>query len=148
VKLAGRVGGFAPTLVGSLRGWSVDEAADVVARILIVDDEPDQRFLLRWWLERAGHEVIEAAHGRAALSAVRQAPPDLVVSDLQMPVMDGTEMILQLRADAATAHIPILVVSGTPDPAIPADAVISKADSVDDVVEAANMLLARKGERE
>ena len=78
----------------------------------MVDDEPDQRFLLRRILERAGHEVSEANDGAAALRAVQESAPDLVVTDVMMPVMDGVELIRCLRDDPATAHIPILAASG------------------------------------
>lgn len=68
--------------------------------------------MLRRVFERAGHEVIEAAHGEAALRCVWESPPDLVVTDLMMPVMDGLELIRRLRADPATAGIQILAVTG------------------------------------
>src|SRR6266542_1961411 len=58
-------------------------------RILVVDDEPDQRFLLRRIFERAGHEVI--GDGAAALRVVHESPPDLVVTDMMMPITDGTD---------------------------------------------------------
>jgi CheY-like chemotaxis protein len=97
-----------------------------VSRILVVDDEPDQRFLLRRILQRAGHEVGEANDGAAALRAVRESPPDLVVTDVMMPVMNGVELIRRLRDDPATAHIPILAASGDGHLAGAADAVLSK----------------------
>jgi len=79
-----------------------------VARILVVDDEPAQRFALRRIFERAGHEVIDAGEGAAALRAVRESPPDLVVTDMMMPVMGGDEFIRRLRSEPATVGIPIL----------------------------------------
>jgi CheY-like chemotaxis protein len=97
-----------------------------VARILVVDDEPAQRFALRRIFERAGHEVTDAGNGAAALRAVRESPPDLVVTDMMMPVMDGSELIKRLRSEPATAGIPILAASGDPHLAEGADAVISK----------------------
>jgi CheY-like chemotaxis protein len=97
-----------------------------VPRILVVDDEPDQRFLLRRIFERAGHEVTDAADGAAALEAVRQSPPDLVVTDMMMPVMDGPELIRRLRCEPATAGIPILAASGDTHVACAADEVVSK----------------------
>ena len=97
-----------------------------MSRILVVDDEPDQRFLLRRILQRAGHEVSEANHGTAALRAVQESPPDLVVTDVMTPVMDGVELILCLRGDPATAHIPILAASGDTHLASAADAVLAK----------------------
>jgi CheY-like chemotaxis protein len=97
-----------------------------VARILVVDDEPAQRFALRRILERAGHEVTDAGDGAAALRAVRESPPDLVVTDMMMPVMGGEELIRRLRLEPATAGIPILAASGDPQLAAGADAVIAK----------------------
>ena len=92
----------------------------------MVDDEPDQRFLLRRIFERAGHEVTDAEDGAAALAAVRESPPDLVVTDMMMPVMDGAELIRRLRGDPATAGIPILAASGDAHLAGAADAVVAK----------------------
>jgi CheY-like chemotaxis protein len=97
-----------------------------VPRILVVDDEPDQRFLLRRIFERAGHEVTDAADGAAALEAVRQSSPDLVVTDMMMPVMDGPELIRRLRCEPATAAIPILAASGDTHLAGAADEVVPK----------------------
>ena len=61
--------------------------------------------------ERAGHEVSDAADGAAALASVRDSPPDRVVTDLMMPVLDGAELIRHLRCEPATAGIPILAAS-------------------------------------
>jgi CheY-like chemotaxis protein len=97
-----------------------------VSRILVVDDEPDQRFLLRRMFERAGHEVSDATDGAAALRAVRESAPDLVVTDMMMPVMDGMELIRCLRGDPATAYIPILAASGDTHLADAADAIVPK----------------------
>jgi CheY-like chemotaxis protein len=97
-----------------------------VSRILVVDDEPDQRFLLRRILQRAGHEVREANDGAAALRAVRESAPDLVVTDVMMPVMDGVELLRCLRDDPSTAHIPVLAASGDTHLAGAADAVVPK----------------------
>jgi CheY-like chemotaxis protein len=96
-----------------------------VPRILVVDDEPDQRFLLRRIFERAGHEVTDAPDGAAALRMARESPPDLVVTDMMMPVMDGAELIRCLRG-GATAHIPILAASGDAHLAGAADAIVPK----------------------
>jgi CheY-like chemotaxis protein len=82
-----------------------------MSTVLVIDDEPDVRFLIRRILEGAGHDVVEAGHGAAGMKAVRRSPPDLVVTDLMMPVMSGSELIVLLRSDPETAAIPILVVS-------------------------------------
>jgi CheY-like chemotaxis protein len=112
-----------------------------VAKILVVDDEPDQRFLLRRIFERAGHEVTDAGHGAAALTAVRDWPPDLVVTDMMMPVMNGVELIRRLRSEPATAAIPILAASGDPHLAGAADAVVPKPYDIHNLLAAADVLL-------
>ena len=112
-----------------------------MGRILVVDDEPDERFLLRRVFERAGHEVTDAPDGAAALAIARESPPDLIVTDMRMPVMDGAELIRRLRGDPATAQIPILASTGDPDLARAADLVSSKSSSLKQLVAAAEGLL-------
>jgi DNA-binding response OmpR family regulator len=79
-----------------------------MSRILVVDDDPDIRLLLRLELAAEGHEILEAGDGEAALAAVLNQGPDVVLLDMMMPVLDGWEV---LRAvDPATAP-PIIVVT-------------------------------------
>jgi two-component system, response regulator, stage 0 sporulation protein F len=83
--------------------------------ILLVDDYADARATLRDLLEDNGHPVIEAANGQQALNILvsENAPRvGLIVLDLQMPVMDGPELINVLRNYVGLASIPVLVVSG------------------------------------
>jgi CheY-like chemotaxis protein len=83
-----------------------------VSRILIVEDDPSLRSMLRLIFELAGYEVAEAAHGKAALDLISASElPDVVMTDLMMPVMNGNEFIRQLRSEPRTALIPIVVVS-------------------------------------
>ncbi len=114
-----------------------------VGRILIVDDEPDERFLVRRTLERAGHEVTDAADGAEALAIARDSLPDLIVTDMMMPVMDGAELIRRLRSDPATASIPVLASTGNTDFGRAADVVVSKSSSLEDLAAAAEVLLRR-----
>jgi CheY-like chemotaxis protein len=114
-----------------------------VARILVVDDEPDQRFLLRTIFERAGHKVADAGDGAAALRLVREQAPDLVVTDIMMPVMDGAELIRRLRGEPATAHVPILAASGDSHLAGAADAVVPKPYDRHRLLAAADALLKK-----
>ena len=107
----------------------------------MVDDEPAQRFALRRIFERAGHEVTDAGNGAAALRAVRESPPDLVVTDMMMPVMDGNELIKRLRSEPATAGIPILAASGDPHLADGANAVMSKPYRPEHLTKVADDLL-------
>ena len=81
--------------------------------VMVVDDEPDIRYLLRITLEYAGYEVVEAAHGEAALEQVRRSPPQIVLTDQMMPRMNGRELIERLRAEETTKAIPIVMLSGT-----------------------------------
>jgi CheY-like chemotaxis protein len=117
-------------------------------KILVVDDEPDLRRLLRRTFERAGFEVAEAGHGAAALAVVHRSPPDLVVTDMMMPVMGGAELIRRLRADPVAAQIPILAVTGDAQLAGGADAVLSKPYRPGELLAAGNALLTRKVHQE
>ncbi len=80
----------------------------LVATILIVDDRPANRRFLVTLLSPHGHRVLEAANGRDALLSVQADPPDLVITDVLMPVMDGYEFVRRLRVDPAFARIPVL----------------------------------------
>ncbi|HVR64382.1 MAG TPA: response regulator [Polyangia bacterium] len=80
-------------------------------RVLVVDDDPVQLRLLTYQLEAAGFQVHHASSGEAALQLARDHPPDAIVSDVLMPGTDGFELCLQVRRDAALAHIPLLLVS-------------------------------------
>jgi CheY-like chemotaxis protein len=112
-----------------------------LSKILIVDDEPANRLLLRRIFERAGHEVADAGNGADALQAVGESRPDLVVTDMMMPVMDGAELIRRLRREPATAAIPILATSDDARLADGADAVVSKSYSWRHLVTIADPLL-------
>lgn len=81
------------------------------ARILIADDNADMRSYLIGLLRGAGYEVTAVADGRLALEAIRTDPPDLVVSDVMMPGLDGLELLAALRAESRTAALPVLLLS-------------------------------------
>ena len=80
--------------------------------ILVVDDDADFREGLRAELELKGYQVEEAEDGRAALVKAIQRPPLLVLLDLQMPVMNGRELLTRLRAAPETSDVPVVVLSG------------------------------------
>jgi len=82
-----------------------------MAKILVVDDEPDAVELVEFNLKNAGFEVITAADGVEALKQARATLPDLVVLDLMLPEVDGLEVCKLLRRDAATAGIPIIMLT-------------------------------------
>jgi CheY-like chemotaxis protein len=81
--------------------------------IVVAEDHEDIRFVVQRALERAGHEVVAAADGAAALDAVRRHRPDVVVTDLDMPRMTGLDLCRAIRADAQLRHIPVVLASGS-----------------------------------
>ena len=81
------------------------------ARVLVADDNADMREYLARLLRTAGYQVITVTDGQAALDAVRAGAPDLVISDVMMPRLDGLGLMAALRADARTAAVPVLLLS-------------------------------------
>ncbi len=84
-------------------------------RILIVDDEPYNVDYLQQELSERGFELIAASNGKEALEKIRAESPDLVLLDIMMPVMDGFAALEQVKADAATRDIPVIVISASND---------------------------------
>ncbi|MFQ3581344.1 MAG: response regulator [Chloracidobacterium sp.] len=87
------------------------------AKVLIAEDDPASRTLLQIWLRRDGYEITSVDNGKAALEAARQIRPDLVLSDVMMPEMDGFELCRQLRADPQLGEVPIVLVTTLADKA-------------------------------
>jgi CheY-like chemotaxis protein len=102
--------------------------------VIVVDDEPDIRHLLRIVLEGAGYNVVEAAHGEAAIEQVRRSPPQLVLTDWMMPGMGGAGLIELLRADEGTKAIPIVIISSIRVEPHQADGVIGKPFDPHDLI--------------
>jgi len=82
-----------------------------MARVLVIDDEPDVRWVLRLSLERAGHEVIMAEDGLRGVAMAQRQHPDAIVLDLMMPVMDGYGVLDALAQDQRTKQVPVLVLT-------------------------------------
>lgn len=80
-----------------------------MATILIVDDRPIEREFLVTLLGYFGHRLLEASNGAAALELVRSELPDLVIIDMQMPVLDGYQFLRHLRSDPLIARAKVLV---------------------------------------
>lgn len=121
----------------------------MVATVLVVDDERTSRVLARAALDQAGYRVLEAADGSEALGlydrqAANRAAPDLVVTDLAMPVMGGLELIEQLRR--AYGPTPIVVITGTVSiPVLPADVqILPKPFSAHDLIAAVQAALPQR----
>ncbi|MFH1153348.1 MAG: response regulator [Pseudomonadota bacterium] len=79
--------------------------------ILITEDDEQNRKLFKDILQVAGYGILEARDGLEALVLAREKRPDLILMDVQMPVMDGLEAVKQLKADPATRLIPIIAIS-------------------------------------
>ncbi len=90
-------------------------------RVVCVEDEPEMIDLIQLILGRKGFEVIGAHGGLAAMPAIREHEPDLVLLDLMMPDMDGWEVYQQIKADPELSEIPVVVVT-------------AKAQSIDKVL--------------
>jgi CheY-like chemotaxis protein len=100
-----------------------------MARILYVEDNADNVYMLTHRLERRGHQVVSASDGGAGLAAAAREAPDLVLLDLDLPVMDGWEVARRLKADAATRRIPVVALSAH---AMPGDRERALAAGCDD----------------
>jgi len=84
----------------------------VTFKILVVDDDPNLRVLLRQMLALRGFEVAEAEDGQDALNIILEVKPDAVVLDVMMPIIDGITVCKRLRSQPETAHLPIIMLSG------------------------------------
>ena len=83
----------------------------MTARILVVEDNPLNLKLVRDVLQIAGYDVVEARSGEEGLSAAQEAPPDLVLMDLQLPGIDGTETMRRLRDGLLGKDVPVVAVT-------------------------------------
>jgi len=88
-----------------------DAAAAITGHILVVDDNTENCETLARRLQRQGHTTATAANGAEALTILRDAPFDLVLLDVMMPVLDGHETLAALKADEALRHIPVIMIS-------------------------------------
>jgi putative two-component system response regulator len=80
-----------------------------LAKILLVDDEPEIRFLTRRMLEKEGHSVTEAENGEMALRMLQKDKPDLILLDVRMPGLNGWEVCRRIKADDKTKSIPVVM---------------------------------------
>ncbi|MBF8643099.1 response regulator [Pseudomonas luteola] len=80
--------------------------------VLVVDDELLVAEVLSYALEDEGYQVVRASNGQKALEALARETPALIISDFMMPIMNGLELAVSIKAHPATAKIPIILISG------------------------------------
>lgn len=98
--------------------------------ILIADDEPDVRLLLRMFFERQGYIVHHAHNGQEAVVIAQQQLPDLIVMDIQMPHKTGIEAVQELRADPRFAATPMIALTAYVRGYVPAEVIRAGFDRV------------------
>jgi CheY-like chemotaxis protein len=138
---------------GEVEGYRALEAHDdhpaggvSAATILIADDEPDTREMLRTSLRSAGYRVLTACNGFEALEIATRVRLDLVVTDQQMPYMTGLTLCRRLREDELTRHLPIILHTGmslTASTTSACDRVLSKPVAFHELLNAVRSLLRR-----
>ena len=79
--------------------------------ILYVEDNEPNRVMLRDLLKRTTYQLMEAEDGEAGVAAALETPPDLILMDIQLPKLSGLEAMRRIRAEAATAHTPIIAIT-------------------------------------
>jgi phosphoserine phosphatase RsbU/P len=100
-----------PTVLASPSSSEIGRRLEVTGRILVVDDEPENRDVLIKHLERKGHSTFEAENGRRAIEMLGEEAFDLVLLDVAMPEMDGYTVLGQMRADPRLRHLPVIMIS-------------------------------------
>ncbi len=92
---------------------AIQDQTAVAARILVIDDDTVVRSYFVRVLSQVGYEVVSAGDGAAGLALLRERAPDLVLTDVHMPLVGGFDLLEQLRSHDATRHIPIIICSGS-----------------------------------
>ena len=100
-------------------------------RILVVEDQPDNRQIIHDMLAPTDYEITEAENGEQALAAIAKQRPDLILMDIQLPVMDGYEATRLIKADVSLRSIPIIAVTSY---ALSGEAQKARAAGADDYV--------------
>jgi CheY-like chemotaxis protein len=124
-----------------------------MAKVLVVDDDPDFVKVTKKVLEKAGHNVVSAASGGKALEAMRQSPPDVVLLDIMMSyILDGLDVSREMAEDPALKHIPVIMVTSLTgvqgaqmfptDEYIPVDQWLAKPVEPDTLLRRVNEVLA------
>src|SRR5215207_2861858 len=133
----------------------MDQVQTARPRVLLVEDDSDGRRLYALWLTQAGYSVKEAHNGLQALERAFESIPDVVVTDLNIPGIDGFELTRRLKLDPRTSQVPVIAVTGyaafQADPArarrAGCDAILEKPCSPDDLETAIRTLIKVNGAR-
>lgn len=119
-------------------------------KILLVDDEPNILLSLEFLMKRAGYEVFTASNGEIALEKVKQAIPDLILLDINMPILNGYQVCEQIRATPKWQHIKIILLTAKgrdvekqKGMAMGADDYISKPFSNDQLIQQVSKVLGK-----
>lgn len=102
------------TGIGTIKEDKKERVLEKLPLILVVEDDEDMRAYISEYLE-TNHRVVEAGNGQEALTIATKALPELIISDIHMPVMDGVELCKRLKQDSRTSHIPVLLLTGRID---------------------------------
>jgi len=103
-------------LFGEKRGSGAVKDGKSV-KVLLVEDTPFFRILLRSYLDERGMEVVEAVNGQAAMQKLEEDPEfDLVLTDIQMPIMNGFELVSKIKSDPRLSHIPVMAITALDNP--------------------------------
>lgn len=122
-----------------------------MGRILVIDDEPSVQEALSWTLKSANHQVFLASNGREGIEMFKAEAPDLVITDLFMPVQDGIKTILELRQLDPSARILAISGNALSEKVLPitlklgAVAVLQKPWAVEQLLQSVNALLSQTG---
>ena len=127
--MGSRRGGQAGALLGGRPMGPAAGGPGHGLRVLLVEDAPFLRYAFGRLLRMHGFEVREATDGRAALECVPEFRPDLILTDLMMPVMDGVELIRHLHEDPTTAALPVVAI--TADATEQAERLARQAGAID-----------------
>ena len=122
-----------------------------MAKILIIEDNPDNMLLTVMLLESVGHDVLSAVDAEAGLALARSEQPDLILMDIQLPGMDGLEATMLLKADPLTGTVPVialtaLAMKGDEERirAAGCDGYLAKPISIQDFLSTVEVQMARK----
>jgi two-component system, OmpR family, alkaline phosphatase synthesis response regulator PhoP len=120
----------------------------ITKKILIVDDDPDIRLFLEFNLKKKGFGISQAANGEKALEILKDQIPDLIITDMMMPILDGYGLLEAVKKNTELSHIPVIMLTGEDNEeaakrAIQPDESTKKPFSTADILEKIEKLLLK-----